>query len=75
MPARRPVPPKDILPVVATRFGGTPEGDRAFRREMLLSALTDALFRLRCRRLGIELPSDPFADPASRRRRKAETRS
>jgi len=36
---------------VAPRYGDTPDEDRAFRREMLLDALTDALFRLRCHQL------------------------
>jgi hypothetical protein len=75
-PMRKPPqPPHPIPPFVAPRYGDTPEEDRAFRREMLLSALTDALFRLRCRQLGIELPSPTPPHVPAKRRRKAEPRA
>jgi hypothetical protein len=74
-PMRKPPrPPHPIPPFVAPRYGDTPEEDRAFRREMLLSALTDALFRLRCRQLGIELPPGTPPHVPARRARKAEPR-
>ena len=40
---------------VAPRYGDTDEEDRAFRREQVLEALTDGLYRLRLRQATAEI--------------------
>jgi hypothetical protein len=50
-----PRPPHPIPPFVAPRYGDTDEEDRAFRREQVLEALTDALCRLKLRQVTAEI--------------------